>query len=110
MPGRYLRKKQDGPHDPTMTHVDDPSIYKVGDCIRDYEGWSMIVAIDEEAFPDTRFAHLSRHRIRQDLDEFLGSDPHLHDFRVFDVENYHLNAVSGETGQRPEWTIEEARE
>lgn len=110
MTGRYLRKKAVGPRDPTMTHVDDPHLYKVGDCIRDYEGWSIITHIRDAVFghPDTRFATLMR--FSGAYDDAMLSEPGWYDFRPYDVENYHLNAVSVETGQQPEWTIEEARQ
>ena len=56
--GKYLRKKRHGPQDPTMTHVDDPYAFQVGDYMRDGGGWDRIVAIEDEVFPDTRFARL----------------------------------------------------
>jgi hypothetical protein len=110
MSGRYLRKKRPGPRDPTMTHVDDPHLYKVGDCIRTYEGWSLITFIEDARFgdPDTRFATLAHFSTNED--DVMLDTPGWYDFRPFDVENFHENAVSVETGQRPDWTIEAARE
>lgn len=60
MSGKYLRKRRPGLQDPTMTHVDDPQAFKVGDYIRDEWGYDLIVSIDDNMFdnPDIRFVHL----------------------------------------------------
>lgn len=109
MSGRYLRKKKPGPRDPTMTHVDDPWLYRVGDLIRSYDGWDLIVAIDDNVFPDTRFAHLRPFDTTAFKDEVLFGMDGSHDFRPLDAENFYENAVSVETGKRPDWSREEAR-
>lgn len=57
-PGKYLRKKKPGMHDPTMTHMDDPYVVKVGDYLRDSYKYSRVVAIMDKVFPDTRFAYV----------------------------------------------------
>lgn len=117
MSGRYLRKKQEGPRDPTMTHVDDPWVFQVGDWIRDYQGWRYIYSV-RDVDKNTRFIELREGADRSDFDRLLPdpgavhpslADMRLFDFRPLDVENHHINAVSIETGQRPDWTIEEAR-
>lgn len=96
MIGRYIRQKRDGLRDPTMTHVEDPSVFHVGDCVRSYEGWQIITAIDESPFgnPDTRFVHLEPFGDATD-DAMLGSQG-WHDLRPYDVENFHQSA----------WTLE----
>lgn len=111
LPGRYLRKKREGMRDPTMTHVDDPYAFQVGDYVRDDEGWFVIVEIKEKG-ADTRFAYLSRStRHRPDLDDLLPG-PHLHDLRSCDAENFHAYAwLVTDNGYRPVsevMTVEEA--
>lgn len=118
MTGRYLRKKQDGPRDPTMTHVDDPYAFEPGDWVRDYEGWRFIYSI-EEIRPGLVFIELrGGGDDRMSFDRLLPdpgavhpsfADMRLFDFRPLDAENFYENAVSVETGKRPDWTIEEAR-
>lgn len=104
MHGRYLRRKQDGPRNPTMTHVDDPSIYKVGD----YEGWHVITRIDEDVFPNTRFAHMGL--TGATMDHMLG-EPGYYDFRPLDAENHWYNGimVNGRP-VREVMTLEQARQ
>ena len=60
---KYLRAigtSREWQRDPTMSHVVDPSLFHVGDYIRDDEGYDRIVAIDDAVFgsSDTRLAHL----------------------------------------------------
>jgi hypothetical protein len=62
MAGKYLRRRTTGRgEDPTMTWVSDPSIFAVGDYLRDSWNVMRIKRIDEAVFgnPDIRFAHLS---------------------------------------------------
>ena len=84
MSGKYLRKRIPGqPQDPTMTHVNDPWAFKVGDVIRDAYGFDIIVAIDDNVFnvPDIRFAHTI------EVDSFP-SDAVVHDVRANDEETH----------------------
>lgn len=107
MAGRYLRKKREGMRDPTMTHVDDPCVFQVGDYVRDHEGWNRITAIRDNVFdnPDIRFADL----------EWCLEPPNgarIHDFRPLDAENfYHTGWVVESDVPRPVsevMTLEEA--
>lgn len=110
MSGRYLRRKGDGLRDPTMTHVDDPHVFKVGDCIRDYEGWSIITKITDNMFgnPDIRFATMEPFGNASD-DVMLGESG-WHDFRPLDAENFHQNSwAAGVRAVSEVLTPEEAR-
>jgi hypothetical protein len=89
MPGKYLRKRIPGrPQDPTMTHVDDPFVFRPGDFIRDRYGYSLIAAIDDAALdnPDIRFAYL----VDVSPSEPLPSDAVIHDVRMNDAETARL--------------------
>lgn len=113
MTGRYIRQKRDGMRDPTMTHVEDPSVFVVGHLVRDYTGWHIIVDIRESQFGDpmTRFIYLEpARRLRPDIDEMLPS-PMLHDLRPYDVENfYHSGIALPDGGPASETlTLEQAR-
>lgn len=112
LPGRYLRKKKEGMRDPTMTHVDDPYLFRVGDYVRDDEGWSVIAAIREAPFgnPDTRFIYLGP--FGGTADDIMLGEPGWHDLRPRDAENFHANAwLVTNGGYRPVsevMTVEEA--
>ena len=112
MTGRYIRKKQDGPRDPTMTHVEDPSVFQVGDCVRDYKGWSVITAIDGAVFgdPTTRFIHLrelpsSRIAVYDELLSSRRAHAHrLYDFRPHDAANSGMGRAEFESALREHMT------
>lgn len=96
MSGRYIRQKREGMRDPTMTHVEDPSVFEVGHLVRSYSGWQIIADIREEQFGDpmTRFITLEPYT-RYDvayLDSQLPASG-LHDLRPYDVENFHHSAL-----------------
>jgi len=112
MTGRYIRQKRDGPRDPTMTYVEDVSVFRYADVVRDFQGWSVITAIDEEVFgnPEVCFIHLQRlpnDRIAA-YDEFLPTpharDLRLHDLRSYDVENTGLERAEHEALLREHMT------
>lgn len=81
MSGKYLRKIEgDKPRDPTMTHMVDPYIVRVGDWLQDSWGCCRVIAIDEARFdnPNIRFAHLTEEGIP-------GGGAVIHDLREEDA-------------------------
>ena len=92
MSGMYLRRRiPNAPQDPTMTYVDDPQSFHVGEYIRKYSGVYRIVEIDNNWFgdPDIRFAYL--------LDAPIISDGGVvHDVRKDQVETFVWGAVTSD--------------
>ena len=92
MSGMYLRKRvPDAPQDPTMTHVDDPQSFHVGEYIRKYSGVYRIVEIDNNWFddPDIRFAHVDK----------VWSAPNeciVHDVREWQIETFVWGAMTSD--------------
>lgn len=65
MQGKYLKEidSSDRMRDPTMTHVIDPWVFRVGDCLQDGYGWSRIIGFDaDKESPRLRFAYTERIR------------------------------------------------
>jgi hypothetical protein len=95
--GKYLRKRVPGqPQDPTMTHVDDPWAFKVGDVIQGHYGWDLILALDDNMLgnPDIRFAHL------QEIDpRSLKGHEIIHDVRENEIETFPYGAVNSDGSQ-----------
>jgi hypothetical protein len=107
--GRYVRNVKPGERfDPTMTGVDDVTVFRVGDFIRSHSGYDHIIAIDEAPFgkPDTRFIHLFE--MGQMIVPLAGEA--IHDLRENDTRNFYYNGMSSD-GRAPAdvMTFEEAK-
>ena len=87
MSGKYLRRRiPDVPQDPTMTHVDDPWTFHVGEYILGHEGCYLITAIDERD-RETRFAYI----VTMPVPPVEGV---VHDVRENEIETFVWGAVT----------------
>ena len=110
MTGRYIRQKCDGMRDPTMTHVEDISVFDVGHYLFDGDGVSAITKIDELG-NELRFVHLidSICTVEYIKTQMPGT-PTLHDMRRWDAENFYQNGWTSDGRPVSEtMTMEEAR-
>ena len=92
MSGKYLRKRVPGvAQDPTMTHVDDPQVFHVGEYIQGHRGLYRITDIEDARFgnPDIRFAHIEKVSA-----PIAGSI--VHDVRENEIETFPYGAVTSD--------------